>query len=288
MPGFREYNAKLAGLRSMRRVTSTMKMVSATHLQRAQNELRRAGAYGAALRGALAKVYRPEDEDARQRLGSRAEVRNGLIVVFTSNRGLCGAFNATVYRGVQKWVDENRGRYSILRGSFCGRKGWLALRHRLEVRSHYDDAVDHPNVEDACRIGRGIGHAFMDHRYDEIFLAYNHFVSPLTQELRIERLLPLDPPAAATDTEGDELIREPKGPALVERLLMSWSCFRIFEAFLHNAASEHGARMTAMENANTNINKMDEQYTLLRNRARQSAITTELNEIVGGAEAMKG
>lgn len=283
MSGYREYSRRLAGLKTMRRVTSTMKMVAGSHLHRAQTDLQRARRYGDALQDLVRRVPRPEGGAGRL-MTADGPVRNGLLVILTSNRGLCGSFNAGITRAVRDWLDGNRRRYAILRVMFIGRKGFQMFHRDVEMRGELEELPGRPTSADAARIGRAISRAFLERRYDEVHIAGNRFLSPLVHEPQIERLLPVVlPPAGAPSPE---LVCEPADERLMKQVLLQWVDYRIHDALLHSAASEHGARMAAMENATRNLQRLEEDYTLLRNRARQSAITKELNEIVGGAEAL--
>lgn len=283
MSGYREYSHRLAGLKTMRRVTSTMKMVAASHLHRAQTDLNRSRFYGEAIRDLLGRLPCHDPELSRA-LRSGGQARNGLLVVLTSNRGLCGSFNAGIQRAVRAWLAEHRSRYAILRVMFVGRKGFQMLHRDVEMRGDLEELPGRPTAADAVRLGRAISRAFLDGRYDEVLVAGNRFVSPLVYEPKIECILPVEPPKRTEVGRVPEC--EPDDSRLARQVLLQWIDFRLYDALLHSAASEHGARMTAMENATSNLQRLEEEYTLLRNRARQAAITKELSEIVGGAEAL--
>ena len=292
MATFRDYQIKLNGLQSMRRVTQTMKMVAATRLHQAQAALQRTRPYGAALADALSSIRVRGSSDLAGLLDPRRTVRNGLLLVCTSDRGLCGSANAAVIRAVRDWLDHNQSRFSILRASFSGRRGWQALRQRIEVRSHYEGAAARPSADIARRIGQDLCSTFLSGRYDEVLLFYNRFVTPVYQEVTAFRLLPMDPaqlpPARTGPGSQAEIACEPSAAALGEQLLLQFVRFRVYDALLNSAASEQGARMAAMENATTNIDRLIETTRLERNRRRQGAITRELSEIVSGAEAFAG
>ncbi len=292
MATFREFNVKLASLRSMRRITRTMRMVAAGHLRRTQEAFAHSTAYRDALRSILAEAApaapRPPPPDAPVRTS-----RNALLLVLSSDRGLCGGFSGRLVEGVADWLEANRGRWRILRAAFWGRKAWRALRTRVETRGHYPGLPSPPEFDDAVRIGIEIDELFKSGKYAEIHLAYTRFRNVTAQEVTVERLLPFVPPAHAPErpragtTDLREKVYEPSREILAERLVMQCVRFHIYQAMLQSAASEHGARMMAMESATSNIDKLSAQYTLLRNTARQAAITRELNEIVSGAEALK-
>jgi F-type H+-transporting ATPase subunit gamma len=287
MPTYREYNARLASMGGMRRVTSTMKMVAASHLHRAQADLRKAEPYGRELARLLLDVLAPEPPPHRL-LAEPRQTRNGLLIVVTSNRGLCGAFNANVVRAARRWTDTARGRFHILRAACIGRKGHLGLRKDLEMRGDEPHPMPaHPAPTAAQHIVRPVCEDFLEERYDEVHLVFNRFVSPMVSRTEVERLLPVRlPPRPAGTASAQPQIREPADARLPEQILLQWLDYRLFEAMLHSVACEHAARVVAMENATTNLRRLESELTLLRNRARQAAITKELAEIVGGAEAL--
>ena len=301
MPTYREYSARLDSMGGMRRVTSTMKMVAASHLHRAQAELKRAGPYGLALAALLRNLQPDQEERAANRLLAGAARADGaLLVVVTSDRGLCGACNANVQRAARRWTGETRARFRSLRAVFVGRKGRLALQRDIEARGETRPMPAHPSLAEALALARTVTAAFRKGHYDEVYLAHNLFVSPFVSHAHVDRLLPVawPPPDEAAGRPAPALkdaTRLPSGPAplfepdrarLLEQALLRWIEFRVFEALLHSVAAEHAARVIAMENATTNLRRLEAELTQLRNRARQASITNELAEIVGGAEAL--
>lgn len=289
MPTFREYNTKLKSLRNMRRVMLAMKMVSATKFMRAQEAQRRAQRFYTAMREAAIRIARSADLPERPLLlRERPDRKNLLFLVFTSDRGLCAGFNNSLLRLVERHVAHLQAETKIVRFSFCGKRGYLYLRKKVEVRSYYEGLASKPNYAAVAEIGHDILTAYLEKKYDEVHLAYNQYINPLTQRPIIQRLLPLEyhrPPDEKPVT--GSYIFEPAGPKILDVLLEKLAYGRIFMAVLENAVGEHGARMTAMENAVNNIDKLNDYYLLHRNRARQAAITNELVEIVAGAEALK-
>jgi F-type H+-transporting ATPase subunit gamma len=287
MPTYREYSAQLASMGGIRRVTSTMKMVAASHLHRAQADLKKSAPYGRELTNLLLDVQQPEFRNHRL-LAEPAQTQNGLLVVVTSNRGLCGGFNANVIRAAKRWTDTERKRFRILRAAFLGRKGYVGLHKEIEMRgSEPFPMIAHPAASEALQIANQIGQDFREGRYDEVHLVFNRFVSPMVSRTEVERLLPIRLPPRPADVRGvAPQLCEPDSERLLEPILRQWLGFRIFEAMLHSVTCEHAARVVAMENATTNLRRLESELTLLRNRARQAAITKELAEIVGGAEAL--
>jgi F-type H+-transporting ATPase subunit gamma len=291
MPSYRESSKKLQSLRSMRRVTRTMKMVAAGHLRRAQTTLAQADRVFADLRtmathvgpvaGLPCTLARPGEAGG-----------NALLLVISSNRGLCGAFNNNLVRTAEAWIDAGRGHWRNIRASFVGRKAHAALRDKVEVRRLHEDLAARPEFADALRIGLELCALFQAGMYSEIRIAYTRFQSAMSCEAVVERLLPADPAAlGGTPPSADSAtsyLLEPDPQSLAERLMAKAIHLAIYRAMCHSHASECGSRMVAMDGATNNIDKLTIRTTLLRNTARQAAITRELVEIVAGAESLKG
>ena len=287
MPTYREYNTRLASMGGMRRVTSTMKMVAASHLFRAQSDMKKAEVYGRELTNLLLDVHQP-DFLRHSLMAEPKKKHNALLIVVTSNRGLCGAFNANVVRAAKRWADAERSNFRILRGAFLGRKGQVGLRKDLEMRGNEPFPMSaHPSSTDALQIARAVSQDFLEGRYDEVHMVFNRYISPMVSRTETDRILPVRLPSRPAGSHGATAqIREPDSDGLQEQILQQWIVFRIFEAMLQSVACEHAARVVAMENATSNLRSLESELTLLRNRARQAAITKELAEIVGGAEAL--
>lgn len=287
MPTYREYNARLASMGGMRRVTSTMKMVAASHLHRAQTDLKKSEAYGRELAGVLLNVHQPDF--LRHRLMAEpVQSRNALLIVVTSNRGLCGAFNSNVIRAARRWSETERSRFNILRAAYIGRKGQVSLRKDFEMRgSEPFQMTAHPASTEAQLVANGVTQDFLEGRYDEVHLVFNRFISPMVSRTEVDRILPVKlPTRPSTGKKFNSPILEPAGDGLEEQILKQWVVYRIYESMLQSVTCEHAARVVAMENATSNLRSLESELTLLRNRARQAAITKELAEIVGGAEAL--
>lgn len=289
MANFREYNAKIRQLQNMRRVTLAMKMLSTTKLTRAQEAMARAQAFGAEWAGLARLVAGMGGGRLHPLLKPAEKPESAFVLMISSDMGLCGGFNNNLNRLVGAWLDEHAPKYRILRFSFCGRQGYQFARERVEVRSFYEDSVRRPDLQLAARIGREIFETYAEGKYDEVYLARNRYFSPLWQEPLIERLLPLDLEAFPPPEEGAArfVLLEPRPRHLLPDLLALHVGQRIFAALLENASGEHAARMAAMDSASKNIDSLCGTYTLLRNRARQASITTELIEVVSGAEALR-
>ena len=289
MANFREYSAKIRQLRNMRRVTLAMKMLSTTKLARAQEAMARAQAFEREWNELVRMVAKEGGGGRDPLLKPRPSPESAFVLMITSDMGLCGGFNNNLQRAVSGWLAENQGKYRILRFSFCGRKGYHYARDRVEVRSFYEDSVRRPDLRLATRIGQEVFATYAEGKYDEVFIARNRYFDPTWQEPIVERILPVDLDAIPPPESGAApfVLVEPRPEKLVSHLLERLVCYRLFASLLENSSGEHAARMAAMDSASKNIDSLCDTYTLLRNRARQATITTELIEVVSGAEALR-
>ena len=287
MPSIKEYDVKLKSLKNTQKMTKTMKMVSASKLRRAQEAQRNAMDYAARVEQLIARLAASVESAAHPLLEQRAPKR-ALILLYTSDRGLCAGFNNNLIKFIGRWLAEHGDKYPDgVELSFCGRRGFSHFKSRATVAANYQDTTASPDFLESRKIGREIRDKFESGYYDEVYLAYNIFHSPLSQEPTLNKLLPVE----AKVLEGGEKVNadyifEPAQEEMLKTVLPRAVYFKIYNAFLENSAGEHGARMTAMDNATNNADYLIKTYTLRRNRARQAAITTELTEIVAGAEAL--
>jgi F-type H+-transporting ATPase subunit gamma len=285
MPSFKEYNLRIQRLVNTRKMTSTMKMISANKLRKAEDAYRRALSFEASLariaRGLLAPSSPPLLACPRKKAST------ALVLVITSDKGLCGGFNNNLNKKVVAWVEANRALYGSIQLSFCGRRGAVYFRNRAETRKHYDDVVAKPAFIPVSHVAVDLQDSFTEGRADVVFIAYNRFRTALSQQPVVEPLLPMDLGSPAADAGPTrDVILEPGASEVMDQVLPQLLAARVFAAIASNSVGEHGARMTAMDNATTSCEKLIGTYTLLRNRARQAAITRELIEIVAGADAL--
>lgn len=287
MPSLKEYNKKLLSLRNTRKTTKTMKMVSATKFHRALEAFRCGRDYAAALEGMLASAQRRIEADGHPLLAERPKATRALVLVITSDRGLCGAFNNNVNRFVASWVKEQAGRFPAVDLSCCSRRSTMYFRSYAHLRKSYEGVTARPGLEGAQRLAADVTALFLERPHYTIYLAVNRFINPLSQKPEILQLLPVRADPAAASADAANVLTEPEGPALLDALAAQVVQARLFRALLENSAGEHAARMTAMDSATNNADKMIRHYTLLRNRARQAGITREMIEIVTGAQALE-
>ena len=275
----------------MRRVTATMKMVAASHLHRAQTELHLPEPFAAALWNLVPVVKQAAFEKHRVCLPPPERDSRVLLVVMTSNRGLCGAFNNSVVREVRRWVKEEVAARGIrVEAVYAGQKGYAALWREIPPCMKAVDVSAHPQAKETAAISRHAMDTFLAKQYDEVWIAGNRFVSTMSNETRVQRILPyLDRPLLARPEKIPEALPyriEPNDDRMLEAITRQWVHLGVYFALLNSVASEHAARVMAMENATVNLRRMEKDLMLLRNRARQAAITNELTEIVSGAESL--
>ena len=291
MANFREYSAQLASMSGMRRVTATMKMVAASHLHRAQTELHQPEPFAAALWNLVPVVKQAQFERHRVCVPPPEKGSRVLLVVMTSNRGLCGAFNNSVVREVRRWVKEQTATRGVqVEAIYAGQKGYTALWREIAPCMKAVDVTAHPHSKETADISRHAMDSFLARQYDEVWIAGNRFVSTMTNETHVQRILPYQerPQIARPEKilETPPNLIEPNDDRMLEAITRQWVHLGVYYALLNSVASEHAARVMAMENATVNLRRMEKELTLLRNRARQAAITNELTEIVSGAESL--
>lgn len=289
MIGIREFNKKIVSLKNTKKMTKTMKMVAASKFKRAYKAQAGALSYARELADLMNRLAATQSEISHPLFEQPKNIQNALVLLVTSEKGLCGGFNNNLIRYVRAWSNANKEKYKFIDFSFCGRRGFTALRRQVSVNKNYEDVTYKPSFANAVNIADDLVKDFLDRKYDEIYLAYNHFKNPLSQVPLLEKLIPFDAQMFRKQhmkgAFGDYIF-EPQSSELFKFLVPKYLNFKIYFSLLENAAGEHGSRMTAMDKATENTSELIDQYVMSRNRARQAAITTELIEIVSGAEAL--
>jgi F-type H+-transporting ATPase subunit gamma len=285
MATLRDIRKQIIAVKKTQKITRAMKMVSAAKFARATHAIQNARPYAAKLQSVLAAVAAGVDPEAHPLLEPRLPVRKLDIVAFTSDRGLCGAYNASIARFMERLIATRRPSLERVSLIGVGRKAIdYGRKRRLGeiVRQWPTGAI--PPLELAREVGRFVSERYERGDTDEVLLVYSEFESALTQKPTSHVLLPLKPETSAASQVSYEI--EPDAEGLLAELIPRAVEFAIFRAILENNAGEHGARMTAMENATNNTDELVRSYTLKANKARQAAITAELVEIVSGAQAL--
>lgn len=280
--GVRDIRRRIRSVANMQQITKAMKMEAAAKLRRAQDKVIASRPYAKQIQDVLARLVQAESEASHPLLIKRPVQKVGFILV-TSDRGLCGGYNANLVRltngVIQEQKDVGVGLVAI------GRKGIdFFNRRKVEILSRFTGLGDNPDINQAKKIAGEIVRLYTSGELDEVYLVYSKFISVLTQEPTLFKILPIDP---AQGDAGVEYIFEPSPKLMLDRLLPSYLESQIFSALLESKASEQGARMTAMDSATENAKEIIDKLTLAMNRARQAAITKEISEIVGGAAALE-
>lgn len=288
MPSLKDIRKRIASVKSTQKITRAMKLVAAARLRRAQDNILKARPYAIKLHELISELAMRADAEDHPLLEVR-EPHKIMVVVLTSDRGLCGAFNTNILRTLEKQRDELEAKYDEVRLSIVGRKGRDYLKHRnVQIHKYYPGLDVNTALDRAKEISDGIIEDFLAHDLDMVYLLYNEFKSAMTQRISLEQLLPIVP-LELEEEQGSHIdfIYEPSKIELLETIMPMYVHVETYRATLESTASEFGARMTAMENATNNANDMISSLTLEFNKARQAAITKELLDIVGGAEALK-
>ena len=282
MANLKDIRDRIKSVKSIQKVTKAMKMVAAAKMRKAQERMEQARPYSASLDEIIHHILPDVDRNMLPLLDIRPVKRKAYIVV-CADRGLAGAFNSNLLKAAQKEIDSF-GKENV--DLFCiGKKArdYFSYRNYKIVESHVDFWAE-MEYENAMMIGRSIIDYFTSGIVDEIHVVYNYFVNVAQQEIKSETLLPLT--YDSSDSKGLDRLYEPSKEALVNTLIPRHLNVQMWKYLLESYASEQAARMLSMENATTNAQDMIKDLTLQFNKARQAAITTEMLEIVGGAEAL--
>jgi F-type H+-transporting ATPase subunit gamma len=287
MASLKSIKKRIVSVKNTRQITKAMKMVSAAKLRRAQENVVAARPYAGKLAEVLTRLAASQDGDTSPLLQARP-VKKSLLLVVTSDRGLCGGFNANICKAAERFVVERGSDAGELVVMTVGRKGYEFLKNRRTIWKNYTGIFSSLNYQTAALLSREVVEGYLAEEYDEVFILFNSFRSVMSQDITLSKLLPIVPEASENEEYVPEYIYEPSKGALLEELLPKHIEVQVFKALLESVASEHGARMTAMDSASKNANEMIGKLTLQYNRARQAAITTELMEIISGSESIKG
>lgn len=288
MPSLRDIKRKITSVKKTQQITKAMKMVAAAKLRRAQDRVVAARPYSRKMLAVIANLA-GRVERAQHPLLAKREPKKVKLVVLTSDRGLCGAYNTNILRKAVEVVKQFQASGKEVRINIVGRKGrdFFKKRDQYSIGKAWSDlgAIDYAKAAD---VGKNIVDRFAAGDSDEVYLLYNEFKSVIQQKVTLEKLLPVEPP-----TERDpfmssvDYIYEPSAEAILGSILPKHIEVQVYRSMLESQASEMGARMTAMDSATRNAREMIDRLTLKFNKQRQAAITKELSEIVGGAEVLK-
>lgn len=282
MANLKEIRNRIASVSSTMQITSAMKMVSAAKLKKAQDAITAMRPYAQKLTELLQNLSGALSEDVGGEYTAQRPVNKVLIVAITSNRGLCGAFNTNVVKEINRLSDSYKGKQLDIIA--VGKKGNDVLRKTYNVVDNQSKIFDNLTFNNVSTIAEVLMQKFVSGEYDKIELVYNHFKNAASQEILVEQFLPLQ--AQTSGNVNADYIFEPSKEEIVVTLIPKSLKIQLYKAIRDSFASEHGARMTAMHKATDNATELRDQLKLTYNKARQAAITNEILEIVGGAEAL--
>jgi len=288
MPSLRDIKRKITSVKKTQQITKAMKMVAAAKLRRAQDRVIAARPYSRKMLAVIANLA-GRVERAQHPLLAKRESKNVKLLVLTSDRGLCGAYNTNILRKAVEAVKQFTAEGKVVKVNVVGRKGrdFFRKRSAYTLGKVWSD-LGMIEYEKAADVGRNIVERFVAGETDEVYLLYNEFKSVIQQKVTLEKLLPVEPPAEADPfMAAVDYLYEPTPEAILGSILPKHIEVQVYRAMLESQASEMGARMTAMDSATRNAKDMIERLTLKFNKQRQAAITKEISEIVGGAEALK-
>ncbi len=304
MANLKEVRTRIESVKSTRQITSAMKLVAASKLRKAQNAIMALRPYANKLQEIMGNVGDSIRTDEQPYLQKR-EKENVLIVVFTSNKGLCGAFNTNVIKQTVKYIQEKypklhkEGKVSLMT---IGKKATEYFKkNNYNVVENHDHIYDELSFANASEIAEEIMQAFKNKTYDHVDMIYNKFINAASQEVTTEQFLPLESihddqdktdeimdDDINYDEDYEEYIFEPDKKTITEEVIPKTLKIQFYKALLDSNASEHGARMTAMHQATENATSLVKELQLSYNKARQESITNEILEVTTGAEALKG
>ncbi|MBI5588198.1 MAG: ATP synthase F1 subunit gamma [Deltaproteobacteria bacterium] len=289
MPSLKDIKRRIKSVKNTQQITKAMKMVAAAKLKRAQDEIVAARPYAEKMLGLIATLASKTSPDSHPLLASTGGNRVAVLL-YTSDRGLCGGFNTQLLRITERFLREHGD--SEISLYLIGKRGTEYFKRRgIKTLKARPIGSGRPGYSSAVEIANDVISAYLKGELDEVHIIYSQFKSALTQTPVSQKLLPISTPRTEeTKEEADqgEFLFEPTEGAVLSSLLPKYVEVQAFRALLETSASEHGARMTAMDSASKNAAEMIGALTLKYNRLRQAAITKELMEIIGGAEALKG
>ena len=290
MANLKEVRNRIDSVKSTMQITSAMKMVSAAKLRRAQDAIVKMRPYAQKLGEVLSSLTSSLSGDESP-FAQEREVKNILVVAITSNRGLCGGFNSNVIKGTKAFIEANPDANIEVLG--LGKKSREGFRNSGMVaqgfRDNHDDLYDDLSFSNVSIVADQIMERYTSEELDRVILIYNRFKNAAVQILEVEDFLPVPQPEQTEDAgHSIDFILEPSREEIIQEIIPSSLRVQLFKAMLDSHASEHGARMTAMHKATDNADDILQDLKLSYNKARQAAITGEILEIVGGAEALNG
>lgn len=285
MANLKEIRNRITSINSTMQITSAMKMVSAAKLKKAQDAITAMRPYSSKLTELLQNLSATLDGDAGGVYSKQREVNKALLVVITSNRGLCGGFNSSIIKETTKTIEEKYNGASVDLLTI-GKKGNDILSKNNNVIENRNDIFDELTFDNVSKVAEQLMDLYVDGSYDKIEVIYNRFKNAATQIPQVEQFLPIKPIEGGEAITNSDYIFEPSKEEIVLELIPKSLKTQLYKSIRDSFAAEHGARMTAMHKATDNATELRDELLLTYNKARQAAITNEILEIVGGAEAL--
>ncbi|OFZ28477.1 MAG: ATP synthase F1 subunit gamma [Bdellovibrionales bacterium RIFCSPHIGHO2_01_FULL_40_29] len=291
MANLKEIRIRIESTKNTQQITKAMKLVSAAKLRKAQHNITNMRPYAVTLKQVIADIAATQ-KVSHPLMMPKQSANNVLLVVLTSDRGLCGAFNSSINKFAERYIADNKNKYEKIDFIFIGKRGadFFARKNIKGLES-----ITKLEKDISYNLAKSVAEKLIAHyeegHYDEVRLIYNEFKSAISQKVVCETLLPVEIETSSFSAEGSkfaaDMIFDPSPEKIIEDLLKKSFNLQVYRAMSESVASEHGARMTAMENSSNNAKEMINKLTLNYNKARQEKITTELTEIVSGAESLK-
>ncbi|MCQ2284742.1 MAG: ATP synthase F1 subunit gamma [Bacteroidales bacterium] len=293
MGNLKEIRTRITSIESTQKITSSMKLVSAAKLRRAQTSIQYLRPYSEKLNEILGDLSSSAESMEEMPLFEKRNPEKVVLLVITSNKGLCGAFNANVVKAVNHLVEEQyaeQHKSGNVKLICIGKKGNEQLSKVYPVIQYNESLLDNPDFSEIAKIGEFLTQGFIKHEIDKVDVVYNQFINAATQRVTVENFLPISNLDAQSNEsqEKHDYIIEPSPEEVLEELIPKIMKTQLYKTLCDSIASEHGARMISMTKATDNATEILRDLKLKYNNARQSSITNELIEIVSGAEALKG
>lgn len=293
MASLKDIRLRIESTKNTQQITKAMKLVSAAKLRKAQHNIVNMRPYALALRKVIADIADTQ-KISHPLMEARTEVKKVLLVVLTSDRGLCGGFNANINKFADQYIKTNQSKYEKMELFFIGRRGHdFFVKRGFKAFDYITKLEKDISYVMASGIAKKLLNEYLEGGFDEIRIVYNEFKSAISQVVVCETLIPTSIESSSFTEEKNtsgfskELLFEPSAEQMIEDLLKKHFELQVYRCMSESVASEHGARMSAMENATTNAKSVINSLTLTYNKLRQEKITTELTEITSGAEALK-
>ncbi len=289
MAKLKDIQRKIAAVKKTMQITRAMNMVAAAKLRKVQAQAENFVPYSKKFTEVLGNIAARIEPDIHPLLIKREEIKRCQLLLFTADRGLCGNFNTNLINRAEKWIKEQEDKGIRCDLIIIGKKGRDYFEKRdYNIIERYINIYGKVDMRFINQLTERFTESFMTEEVDEVYMMYSRFVSMLRQEPVIVKIIPVEPPKTEAEASvGGEYLCEPSPEELLVQLLPKHINVQIMNAFFQNETSEHAARMTAMDNATKNCSELINDLTLLYNKVRQAAITAELMDIVGGAEALR-